>query len=667
MVVAVLGGALLLTKQRADRAADESVAKALDATQSAIEDALAGRSEALLKVTAGLAQVPTYVSRIDEALRSNNRSNLLDQADEFRDQVGAAWVLITDDRGLLKAWTYEPDLFDEDFSEGSLIGLGLEGELTEGTWIEPGAESDLIYQAVGVPIFDPRRTVVYGLVVAALPLDSLFASELKRRTNSDIVFFALDTLGVPYLAVSTVPRGDMDSALANLDTESVLTGDTTAARVRMPAAGETLVGVVGLLLTAAGFPLGGYVGFRSWGLELAAYTQLQQTILFAFAAGLLLALMSSLLLARQITRPVKRLVEATRRVSEGHYSGTIDVRSRDEIGELASAFQRMVRELKEKEKLVEYLRGSGRQADRHGTITPSDAKHQLEARVPGVISVGSMLSGRYEIKEMIGAGGMGDVYRAYDRELDETVAIKTLKREAVQADTTVLERFKQEIRLARRITHRNVVRTYDLGEVNGTYYITMEFVEGTTLKNLIGKRGQLPVGVAITIGKQLCRALEVAHEQGVIHRDIKPQNLIVDQSGFLKVTDFGIARLAERSRELGEGLTAAGATMGTPEYMAPEQLLGEEIDERADLYAAGAVLFECVTGRPVFSAPTVPALVVKHLREELEDPRSLNPRVPASLAELILKALAEQPEDRWQSARELSQALDGVGLEAEVE
>jgi len=250
------------------------------------------------------------------------------------------------------------------------------------------------------------------------------------------------------------------------------------------------------------------------------------------------------------------------------------------------------------------------------------------------------------------------VYRAVDRELGEPVAIKTLRTEVVGSDGVALERFKQEIRLARKITHRNVVRTYDLGEVNGTYYLTMEFVEGTSLKQLIQSRGKLPVPVTLTIGKQLCRALEVAHEQGVIHRDIKPQNIVVEPNGFLKVMDFGIARLAKAPQ--GKGLTEVGTAIGTPDYMSPEQLLGEELDPRSDLYSAGVVLYECLTGRPAFVADTVYALVAKHLEEEPLDPRELNAEVSPALAQLVLRAMAKQRDDRYQSAAELHDALAAI-------
>jgi serine/threonine protein kinase len=278
---------------------------------------------------------------------------------------------------------------------------------------------------------------------------------------------------------------------------------------------------------------------------------------------------------------------------------------------------------------------------------------------PGSLAVGERFAGRYDIQEVLGSGGMGVVYRAFDREVGEAVAIKALHPD-LGIDPTLLERFRQELRLARRITHRNVVRTYDLGEVDGVYYITMELVRGTTVATLIREAGKLDVPATLTIGKQVCRALEVAHEEGVVHRDIKPQNLLVDPSGFLKVMDFGIARLAEQRSTPGEGLTAAGVVVGTPQYMAPEQLFGEAVDGRADLYATGAVLFECVTGRPVFEAPSLVALLARHLEDPAPNPRELNPQVPEGLSGVILRALARKPGDRWQSAAEFLRALEGV-------
>ncbi len=348
-------------------------------------------------------------------------------------------------------------------------------------------------------------------------------------------------------------------------------------------------------------------------------------------------------------------------VAEGDYGAAVPSGGRDEIGQLAGAFRHMIEELQAKQQLVEYLSMSSATAATQRIYTSggemaSPTMVRSVVGSTGMLAVGQTFAGRFEIKSILGMGGMGVVYRAFDQELGEPVAIKTLKSDAMASDPTLVQRFKDEIRLARKITHRNVVRTHDLGEVEGMYYITMEFVEGQSLKHLIQSRGSLPVNVVLTVGKQLCRALEVAHEQGVIHRDIKPQNLIVEPSGTLKVMDFGIARLATRK----DGVTQAGMAIGTPEYMAPEQLLGDNVDFRADLYAAGCVLFECLTGRPPFVADSPITLVAKQLEEIPPSPASLNPEVSEPLAALVLQTLNKDPAQRPQAAAELHDALDAL-------
>jgi eukaryotic-like serine/threonine-protein kinase len=650
VVTTVLGAALLVTKRQSDRAADSAALRAVRATQAAIRDALDGRSHTLLQLTAALVQVPVYVSRIGESVRTEARADLLDQADELRTQIGSDWVLITDPRGVLQAWTSQRDLFDQDFSRGALIGRALEGRTTAGLWIEPGPTGDELYQAVALPVVSPGSNSTLAVVSAALKIDTTFASGLRRHTNSEIVFFSIDTLGVPQLAVSTLAGDDVAKAVRGLPRDGG--GAPAPTSIRANLGGVAYEGSIGSLNTADGLPIGGYLGLHSRDADLAPYNQLSRTIRTAFVAGLLLALGFSILAARQISRPVKRLVEATRKVTEGQYTGAIEVGSRDEIGDLAHAFGTMVEELKEKDRLVEYLRT--------GVPVASGADGK-KAGSQGLLSTGHVFAGRYEIQEELGAGGMGVVYRAFDREVGEALALKAIRPDVRQLDPTLLERFKQELRLARRITHRNVVRTFDLGEADGIYYITMELVRGTTVASLIREAGRLAVPAALTIGKQVCRALEVAHEAGIVHRDIKPQNLLVDPTGFLKVTDFGIARLAGAESDR-KGLTVEGMIVGTPQYMAPEQLLGEPVDGRADLYATGAVLFECVTGKRVLESSDAMALVAHHLRAETltPDPAGLNPEIPASFSRVIIRALARKREDRWPTASEFLHALEEV-------
>ncbi len=508
------------------------------------------------------------------------------------------------------------------------------------------------------------------MLLAALDVDSTFVTEIKSYTGSDVAFFVLDTAGRADVRVSTVPGSDVSAAIGDWDVAAAFERDSSFERLVLDFEDRTLIGALGALRSPAGSPLGGYVGLRNRDVELAAYTQFQRTVGWVSLAGLLLAVAASYGVSRQITKPVKRLVDMTHRIRDGQYTGDISVQSKDEIGQLASAFQDMMFELKAKDELVHFLRSTAsRPVDLSDESTPVDPIQAV--KVPTdlrsrVLSSGGTLAGRYEILGVLGAGGMGVVYRARDTELGETIAIKTLRPDAMQDDPSLIERFKQEIRLARRITHRNVVRTHDLGEENGMYYITMEYVQGTTLKELVESRGPLPVNVALTIGKQLCRALQAAHEEGVVHRDIKPQNVVVDPNGFLKVMDFGIARLAERTEDSDQQLTAAGSSIGTPDYMAPEQIMGEEVDARTDIYAAGVVLYECLTGKPVFSGPTVHALIAKHIDQTPDDPRTLNPGIPKKLARIVLIALAKKPSERWQSADAFHNALDGLKMESEA-
>ncbi|HEU5358680.1 MAG TPA: protein kinase, partial [Gemmatimonadales bacterium] len=642
---------------------------------------LDARASALRQSTAIFAKQSPVIARIEKAVSDSQTSDLLDADSELVQQTGAAWALVTDGSGILRAWSLHRDEIGDDFSGASLVAKALQGQAASGVWIEvdssSGTPHDVIYQAVAVPVRRAGSNPIAAFV-AALPVDSAFARSLNQQTASDIVFFTLDTLGHPRVTLSTLPTASgMAEAMAGMSmgqmgmaVDSTLQAAGDSGRVTLAGGGDVWVGTVGGLLNADGQPLGGYVGLRSRARELAAYTGLERTMVVVFVIGVLLALIISSLVARQVTRPIERLVQATREVREGRFSGAIDIRSRDEVGELAGAFRRMMADLKEKQDLVEYLSAAGvgstvqmTPAERQGVNSGEILPPMRPSQVSSLLAPGSTFAGRYTIREILGAGGMGVVYRAMDTQLHEPVAIKTLKPDAMGAEN--VERFKQEIRLARRITHRNVVRTHDLGEADGTLFITMEYVEGKSLAEVLKKRGRLPVGVALTVARQLCRALEAAHEMGVIHRDIKPQNLVVDPTGVLKVMDFGIARLSEGRPEGAKGLTAVGTVIGTPEYMSPEQLMGAELDARSDLYSAGAVLFECVTGRAVFEAPNVTALIIKHVEEEPVDPRTLVPEVPHDLALLILKALAKAPAARFQSAAEMGEALDEVEVAPE--
>jgi serine/threonine-protein kinase len=427
-------------------------------------------------------------------------------------------------------------------------------------------------------------------------------------------------------------------------------------RVERDFEGVHYVGLAEVLSNSIGDPAGGYVMLKNRDAEFAGFKRLQQSLLLSGGVGILVAGLLSLLLARGITRPVSKLAEAARRAADGDYGTTIPQTSGDEIGVLAGAFRNLLGDLKEKQALVEFLSAG----DTAKTVQLQAMSATAERRIEqGGLVPGSRFAGRYEVKEILGEGGMGTVFKAVDGELGEVIAIKTLRTQFLAQDPTALERFRSEIRLARKISHRNVVRTHDIGENSGVYYITMEFVEGKSLKELIKARRRLPLGVTLSVGKQLARALEVAHDMGVIHRDIKPQNMVVEPDGVLKVMDFGIARMASRKPE--SGVTQQGMIVGTPEYMAPEQVTGGEVDHRVDIYAAGCVLYECLTGRPPFQAETPYQLIAKLLEDVPEHPARINLDVPSALDSLVMAMLSKDPAGRPQTALALHDRLAQIG------
>jgi eukaryotic-like serine/threonine-protein kinase len=273
---------------------------------------------------------------------------------------------------------------------------------------------------------------------------------------------------------------------------------------------------------------------------------------------------------------------------------------------------------------------------------------------------GSLFANRYRIEQILGRGGMGIVYKANDTQLDEPVAIKTLPGDVMQRSPEELERFKREIRLARKITHRNVLRTYDYGEAEGVYFISMECVRGYTLAELLDEapNHRLAPRVALGISRQICRGLQAAHEQGIIHRDIKPQNVLIDHKGEVKLMDFGIARVAEAK----EGMTQAGLIVGTPHYMSPEQVQGKTLDPRSDVYSMGVLMYEMVVGVKPFNAPSLTAVLTAHITEMPKQPIEERPEIGREVNAIIVRCLTKNPKDRYPDAGALLHDLDQVQI-----
>ena len=278
--------------------------------------------------------------------------------------------------------------------------------------------------------------------------------------------------------------------------------------------------------------------------------------------------------------------------------------------------------------------------------------------------IGTVFDGRYRIIRKLGAGGMADVYLAEDQELGRRVAIKILN-DRHAADDSFIERFRREAKNAAGLSHPNIVSIYDRGEAEGTYYIAMEFLDGRSLKELIVGRGPAPIKTAIDYARQILAAVGFAHRHGIVHRDIKPHNVLVGSEGRLKVTDFGIARSGASQ------MTEVGSIIGTAQYLSPEQARGAPVDQTSDLYSVGVVLYEMLTGQVPFTGDTPLEIAMKHLSEVPKPPSELRPEVPHDLDSVVLRALAKDPSERYQGADEmdadLARVLDGLPVDPETE
>jgi len=306
----------------------------------------------------------------------------------------------------------------------------------------------------------------------------------------------------------------------------------------------------------------------------------------------------------------------------------------------------------ENEPGTKFCRNCGTSLASESKTPNSETKTLITPKIE--LNPGNTFAERYHIIEKLGKGGMGTVYKARDINIDENVALKILNPE-IASDEQTIQRFRNELKLTRKISHRNICRVYDLSDHKGIHYISMEYVSGEDLKSLIHRIGQLTVSKAVIIARQVCEGLAEAHRLGVIHRDLKPQNVMIDKDGNAKIMDFGIARSVKS-----KGITEKGVIVGTPEYMSPEQVEGEEVDKRSDIYSLGIILYELLTGKLPFEGKTPLSVAVKQKSEMPLNPRRINSQIPEEISRLILKCLQKKADQRYQDVNELLREIRNI-------
>jgi len=663
LILIAIGGAIAVSTYRARQVADAKIADDLKKSGPAWESFQQNRYGELHRALAVVVSNPGLIGVM--TLDPLSPATMIDTLKtEQASRARADFLLAADTQGVAFARTDKPLGYSANLSAVPTIAGALAGDDTQGIWFS----SSRLYHVVAAPVVVGGSRVV-GAIAAAFQINDDVARNLKSLMNAEVVFFADEATAPekPHPVVAASTMHDVSPALLEAVRhrgdllEAVFRQGKTIGPLPLEVSGETYLGYFLPVRSSTNHLVGAAVALRSREKELSAFRQIQNTQVLVGFAALLVAFVLSFVLARRITGPVDRLVRATEEVRVGNLeSADLPVESKDEIGILARSFHAMIEELKEKAALEEYVRslnlsaGDDAETVVSGRIAAASAASTAGSKGPEP-QVGQLFAGRYEIQSVLGVGGMGVVYKAHDRDLDDVVAIKTLKSDALSADPTLLDRFKQEIRLARRITHPNILRTHDLGEANGLRYLSMEFVKGITLKGMVDQDQLIPTPVALRIAKQICAGLAAAHEVGVIHRDIKPQNIIIETTGGLKVMDFGIARLTQE-----RSMTATGTVVGTPDYMSPEQARGGDLDFRSDIYSTGVVLYELFTGMLPFEGDTPLAVVLKQLEEKPPSPQAKNPRIDPKIAAIILKCMQKDPSDRFQTVNQLYEALTRV-------
>ena len=651
LIAATVGLAIGAATWQADRLAAEEIRKTLQPVPDIFAGYVAGQGQSRRAVVRSLAgEVGT------KALLGGGAdpATFTDSAAEFAGALGASAVFLFDDRGgLLARSDRRPgEEAGRDFSAVSWVRGPLESSDTASSFILEVKRARRLLLVAAAPVTQGAGAEerLVGVVAAAFPLDDAAARQLGQLLSGEVAVLAnvAPRAAAPELAAVAATPGLHDPALAaGLAAVPDLVAKVFRQGQRVGPfefkSGETVfLGTAVPVLSGGGEPVAALVAGRSKESQLASFRRLRAVVLELGGAILLLTLPVSFALARRVSRPIEQLARGADEVRQGRLDIVLPRARQDELGTLARAFGAMVAELREKRELEHLLATL-----RAGLATPTGPL-PLSASPEGP-QVGELLAHRYEVLKLLGAGGMGRVYQARDRELEEIVALKVLS-PALFTDRERYEQLlRQEIKLARSVTHLNVVRVHDLSEVDGLRFVSMEYVAGTSLRQLIRQSGRLDLVPGLQIAKQICRGLQAVHAVGIVHGDLKPDNIIVMPNGVVKLMDFGVARPRLAPGEM--------ETLGTPHYMSPEHARGAALDERSDLYSVGVVMFVMFTGRVPFEAADPLEVLRLHLYAAPPNARELRSDLPELLAEIIARCLGKSRPERPATAAELERAL----------
>jgi HAMP domain-containing protein/predicted Ser/Thr protein kinase len=656
LLAATLGTAVLIASRGAERIAERKIVEDLKAVPAIFAGYMDSQAAARRGQVRSLAEAPGTKALLADA--SGDPGTLHDTALEFGKGLAAGIVFLFDANGALVTRSdREPgEEAGRDFMPVSWVATPITQLEGASAFILDVRGSRSLHLVASAPVVQGAGSelALNGVLAAAFPMDNDRARELAGMTSGEVAFLAnlAPRDATPKLEAVASTERLAQASLARRLPDSGGLADRLFRRgeAHGPLAfeidGEPYIGTALPIRSGGGEPIAALLVARSQAAELATFRQIRRTLFAVGGAVLLVALPLSFLLSQGLARPIRQLARSAEEVGRGQLDVALPQPGGGEVGALARAFGMMVGELRAKAQLEALLsemqRRPGDQTFR-GRLPPGDAES-------GSLAPGALFAGRYEILSALGEGGMGTVFRARDRELDDEVALKVLKPAPEGASPT--EILRQEIKLARMITHVNVVRVHDFGESDSQLFLTMEYVPGTTLRELLDGRRGMELTPALQIAKQICRGLTAVHKAGIVHGDLKPQNVMVMSNGVVKLMDFGVARAGAAG-----GISSAAPIAGTPIYMSPEQARGAELDERSDLYSSGVVLFELFTGRPPFRDGDALEIMRMHLNEPPPNPRSLRPDLPESLSNIMLACLHKSRLRRPANAADLERLL----------
>lgn len=663
LLVVTLGLTVAVAAWRADRVAEKTIREDLARVPDVYAGYTSARASGALEQVRSLAQEPGTMAIFAEEVDLATRLSFA--MEDAPNMVSGGSTFFLFDR-------YSRVIARSDRPDGRGIGqpfaaVGWVASVLD-TWQGTTAfirERDSLAIVAAAPVItgegDGAR--LEGVLAVTFPFGINALDQLRSLTRGEVAV-VLDMAKrdqPPEPAAGGATNGIDGEALTDALFASPETTDELFARrgtlgpLTIEVAGNAVEALAVPVQNFDGVALAAIVVARSRADEMASFYAIRRGLVIAGAIMLLLSLPVSFLLGKRIAGPLRQLAAGAEAIREGELEVDLPSGGGGEVGVLAGAFASMVKELREKEALEQLLVDLRAQSGDTGgaTVGASPGPDMgADLRLPGA---GEVFGGRYKIRAELGRGGMGVVFRASDLELEEDVALKVLKPGAFENATDGLAKLKREIRFARRISHSNVIRVHDLVEAGGMRCLSMEFIPGTTLLQLLKQHGRLALAPGLQVAKQLCRGLAAVHAEGIVHRDLKPQNIMVLPNGVVKLMDFGISR---GQRTGGEG--DAAAVEGTPAYMSPEQCRGETLNHLSDVYSLGIVLWEMFAGKMPFTGSTVSAMIKHQLHTEAPPLRTVRPDAPVNLEQLIMSCMAKDQRQRPPSTNAVYQSLREV-------